>query len=418
MATAVVVETKHCECKDYPIMTRHITFIAASLVFTSVGYGQQVTAMSNDVIAGIEKARHAISSYSMAYDVRYGVVDRAKVLANSQDEESAFAPLPSGFHMVGKYAKDLIKGDEFLSEETFTNGSSRMEVDLVHDDIGSALLSVDDTAHRWQGRLMEGPPSAFRKGWQGHWRPSDALYWGVLRRDLLFLLKSAKKSSFSIEFVRGQSTVCATFLYEASSGALAPNESRSTDAPVLRTMKVWLAPKLGYLPVKLEELAGGDGATFGTSISMERDYLDFRECSPGLWFPTRVVSSTIFPDRIKSFEVKIEKIQFNDTSDIPQKIDFPVGTYVEDLRTNTTYVEGPHSKTIDSDLKAEVSKLRHLSDNIDSSAPAPLSRRPDVSTKPNVGTSAASNGVVALCIGAISVATLAAVIIFRRLSCK
>lgn len=257
-------------------------------------------------------------------------------------EYSEKGELVPGVIIDCEYARDISKEHRFFHEKWVKEDLDRKYA--YNGKTGTNLtLKLPDEPGRMYGKIMPEIPEQFSD--RALWKPD----WSGYGFDLegYDTLSSAIRNALKVEVIKEKSNGDELYkvMFEVAEATgekikFVDKDGATKWRPFGNTYVAWLSPQMGFQAVKIEALNGWHGEKTHYVCSAT----DFREISPGIWFPYRI--ERYGSRRNRGSLIEIEDIAINEKASVVSRLEFPTGTHVEDEIAGIDY-------RVTGDLKSE-----------------------------------------------------------------
>ncbi len=217
-----------------------------------------------------------------------------------------------------EYAHNIARGQRYLHE---TWAKEDLERKYAYDGrIGTMLaLKTPGAPERIEGTVMANVPRNLAD--QAIWKPEWFTYAFIEESNILSdVIRKSDQVDIATQERQGE-------VYKVTFTATGWNREE-IDLPDGTTRWVdtgdtyaaWLAPRKGYLPVKIVQMRGPGGDVLYTCTAS-----DFREITPGTWFPYRLERSRTGQQRTRIIDVNA--VAVNNEASVISRLEFPPGTH-------------------------------------------------------------------------------------------
>ena len=242
----------------------------------------------------------------------------------NQGKYSEKGELVPGVIIDCEYAHDIGKGHRFFHEKWVKEDIDRK---YAYDGkVGTHLIlkQPGDPPGVMYGTIMPRVPEQFSD--RALWKPEWSGYGFIKGFDTL---SSAIRNALKVEVTTEKSDgngLLYKVKFEVATGEKikfvdADGETKWADYG--KTYVAWLLPQMGFRAVKIEGLSGWRGKT-----NVICNASDFREISPGIWLPFRIEKYS--SRRSRGSLIEIDTIAINEKASVVSRLEFPLGTYMED----------------------------------------------------------------------------------------
>ena len=247
-----------------------------------------------------------------------------------------------------EYARDISKEHRFFHEIWVKEDIDRKYA--FDGKTGTNLtLKLPDEPGRIYGKIMPEVPEKFSD--RAFWKPDWSGYGFYIEGydTLSSAIRNALKVEVITEKSNGDELYKVMFEVAAATGEkikFVDKDGATKCTDFGNTYVAWLSPQMGFQAVKIEALNGWRGKTHYVCSAS-----DFREISPGIWFPYRIERYS--SRRSRSSLIEIDEIAINEKASVVSRLEFPPGTHVEDEIAGIDYrVRGePQSVRLDGSPK-------------------------------------------------------------------
>jgi hypothetical protein len=224
-----------------------------------------------------------------------------------------------------EYAHDIRKGHRYLHEKWVTRSDGEeLERKYACDGKTGTKLSLKQPGSRgiMFGTIMPGVPMMLDD--QAIWKPELGGYGFIeLRKygcdSLSSAIRNAKRLELASEQLETEQVYRVEFVLEGEKEKIVDPAGKTHWFTKDGVFVTWLSPDKGFCPVKIARLRGEGGDVIGSCTAS-----DFRQISPGVWFPHFLE----WPGRSRGRTIEIETIATNEKASVISRLEFPFGTHV------------------------------------------------------------------------------------------
>ena len=300
----------------------------------------------------IESQQSAVSRFAAEYKLSYGTVEGDRPL------ESRFQPLTPSYEVIGAVAVDTTTDAIHVrqSEDLFGPGQHATKEYLFTGATGTSLYPVPGQLSQHQAEVEPRRPEELAANYGGHMRPEEWSYRPVLGQNLADVVRSAKHVEVDREIMQGHNTLRVTLLVGSDTAVNVDGSAKLGKRYSLH--RVWLVPEYNMLPARIDLLRQQHfGDLEGLPITT-RIQSDFHEVQPGLWFPFSARSYHFYSNKPATVvDAKVQAVHFNTDVQIPDRLNFPLGTHVTDTIAGMKYRPGPSASEIDDAIEESLHAL-------------------------------------------------------------
>lgn len=249
-----------------------------------------------------------------------------------------------------EYAHDIGKGHRYLHEKWVKEDLERKYAYDGKTGMDLSLKLPGDPG-RMYGTIMPKASEVFSD--QAIWKPDWSEYGFIKESDTLSsTIRNARKVEVTTEESDGEELYRVTFVATGEKEKFVDPAGRTSWFDTGGTYVAWLSPHKSFRPVKIAELRGpgGDVISFCSAS-------DFREISPGVWLPYRLERYSV--RRRRGRVIEVNTIEINEKASVVFRLEFPLGTYVEDEVAGIEYRVGLSDDFLDTTIEETVDKV-HL----------------------------------------------------------
>jgi len=225
-----------------------------------------------------------------------------------------------------EFGHDIRKGHRYLHEKWVGNsGGEELEREYAYDGKTGTELSLKQPGSQGLmfGKVMAKVPEMLDD--QAIWKPEWAGY-GFIREYGYDTLSSAIRNALKVEVTTEKSDGDELYKvrFEVATGEkrkFVDSDGATKWADLGETYVAWLSPHMDFRLVKIEGLRGWDSDVISLCSAS-----DFRQVSPGLWFPYRLERSST--NRGRGRVITVEDVAINNDARVTSRLKFPPETHV------------------------------------------------------------------------------------------
>ena len=283
----------------------------------------------------VESYQKCINRAQFKYTLTYGSLKKGDI------SKGIFIAKSPAWSVDAESAVDFTKGIEYIHEDQLSKGKHYVEESAFDGKIGTQLSSSEPGSDEWIGKIVKGPPRMLRSEGRTRWRPEEVAYWPIPGYDMANIIRKATKIRIESDEIDGRLCYKVTFLFRTEK--VIEHEGKKMTANLGSIYRVWLAPDLNMLPVRFERLRpdrDNPDDMIGEPAVI-RQQSDFRELSPGVWFPFRCSHIRTWTNREpQAIIINVNEIALNEDASVPARVQFPKGTRMTDEITRLKYTVG------------------------------------------------------------------------------